>query len=278
MLRYTDLFCKISKSGYGTNFQKFFMCYLYAKYLKQRLYLCDTTSNITESFHLILDTFQPVSNVVYTNKQGLTIFEDKITQLNKYLCTLTDTYICSEARTVFKLNAVTQEKVNTYLKSAAFPAFDIGIHIRMGDKITSGEMAAISLDTYRKAIQDAQILLKKDTLNIYVMTDNSPILSSLKEAANPSWSLYSLKPPIPSTGHDQKTFNAQPTKDKMESYYHFLSELHIMQRCPYIVCTYSSNIGRFLYMTREPGSIIQSLDIPIFTVLHDMDVFLKNKP
>jgi hypothetical protein len=215
--------------------------------------------------------------VIYTNKKGLTIFEDKITQLNKYLCTLTDSYICSEARSVFKFNPVTQEKVNIYLKSAAFPAFDIGIHIRMGDKITSGEMAAISLDTYRKAIQDAQILLKKDTLNIYVMTDNQSIILSLKQA-NLSWSLYSLKPPIPSTGHDQKIFNSQPTKDKMESYYHFLSELYIMQRCPYIVCTYSSNIGRFLYMTREPESIIHSLDIPIFTVLHDMDIFLKNKP
>jgi hypothetical protein len=271
-LKYTDFFCKISKSGYGTNYQKFFMCYLYAKYMKKKLYLCDTTSNISQSFHLILDTFQPMSNIVYTNKNGLTIFDDKIIDMNKFLLTLTDDILCSEARNIFQLNIQTQQKVDALLLEQQFPPFDIGIHVRMGDKITSGEMKEIGLDIYINSIKDAQKRLGKDKVNIYVMTDNSQIIKSISD---PSWSVYSLPSPIPSTGHDQRKFNSMSTNDKMAAYYHFLAELHIMQHCGSIICTYSSNIGRFLYLTRDPQATIKSLDVADFTILHDMSIFLN---
>jgi len=271
-LSYSELFCKVTKSGYGTNFQRFFMSYLYAKYLKKSLFLCDTTSNISQSFHLILDTFQPISNVIYTNKSGLTIFEDKIIDMNKYLSTLTTEYLSSEARSVFKLNSQTQERVNSLLQN--FPKIDVAIHIRMGDKITSGEMKAIAIESYISAIREAQSLLGKDHINIYVMTDNQSII---KLITHPSWSVYFLPAPILSSGHDQQTFNAMSINDKMEAYYHFLAELHIMQHSTYIICTYSSNIGRFLYLTRDPESKIKSLDIAEFTILHDMPIFLNSK-
>lgn len=144
-LKYTDLFCKVSKSGYGTNFQKFFMCYLYARNLKQRLYLCDTSSNISQTYHLILDTFQPLQGITYTNKKGITIFEDKIIELNKFLLTLSDDEICSKARETFKWSSSVKEKIDARL-SRVKCTFDLGIHIRTGDKITSGEMDSIPLE------------------------------------------------------------------------------------------------------------------------------------
>jgi len=270
-LKYTDLFCKMSKSGYGTNFQKFFMCYLYARHLKQRLYLCDTSSNISQTYHLISDTFQPLTGVTYTNKKGLTIFEDKVVELNKFLLTLSDDEICSQARTVFKWSNSVKEKIDARLSERQFPAFDLGIHIRTGDKITSGEMANIPLEKYLDEI--------KATIpfgSVYVMTDSSLVLPKLEALTN-NYTFYSLPSPIESEqGHDQTEFNKRSVNDKMALYYHFLTELHIMQRCPYIICTYSSNIGRFLYMTREPGVKIKSLDIPVFTILHDMSIFLSH--
>ena len=276
-LKYTDLFCKISKSGYGTNFQKFLMAYLYSKYLKKPLYLCDTTNNISNTFHLILDTFQPILNVKYTNKRGLTIFEDKIVELNAFLCKLSDDEICREARAAFRYSDKIQAIINSILSEATFPAFDIGVHIRTGDKITTGEMKAIYLETYVEAIKEAQISLGKSSMSIYVMTDNSSIVRQLKALSDSSWSLYCLEPPIKSeSGHDQATYNMRSVNDKMASYHHFLTELYILQRCSYIVCTYSSNIGRFLFMTKEPGTQIKSLDYPVFTILHDMSIFLSN--
>ena len=132
-------------------------------------------------------------------------------------------------------------------------------------------MKAIPLDTYVAAIREAQISTGKPTMAIYVMTDNSSVISQLKDISDPSWSLYCLEPPVKAeTGHDQAIYNKRSVNDKMASYHHFLTEIHILQRCPYIVCTYSSNIGRFLFMTREPGVQIKSLDWPIFTILHDI--------
>ena len=274
-LKYTDLYCRLSKSGYGTNFQNFLMCYLFTKYKKQKLYLCDTTNNISNSFHLILDTFQTPSNIIYTNKSGISIFQNSITELNIFLMNLTDEIICSEARSIFRWNLLTQKKIDNLLLDAAFPDFDIGIHIRTGDKITTGEMNKIRLDTYVSAIKELQA---KPNINIYIMTDNTSIISKLKEIVDPKCSLYSLTPPISfSTGHVQSEFNNKPTADKMAAYYHFLTELHILQRCPQIICTYSSNIGRFLYMTREPNTNIKSLDIQEFTILHDMTAIKKSQ-
>lgn len=89
------------------------------------------------------------------------------------------------------------------------------------------------------------------------------------------WNLPHYKNEFQELGHNQAEYNKRSVNDKMSSYYHFLSELHIMQRCSSIICTYSSNIGRFLYMTREPETKIKSLDTEQFTILHDMSIFLS---
>jgi len=262
-LKYTDFFHKISKSGYGTNYMGFFMSFLYSKYMKKKLYLCDTTSNISESFHLILDTFEANSVITYTNKRGFTIFEDKIIDLKKYLETLTHTFLCAEARSLFRLNSKTQTHISSLISAARFPNLDVGIHIRMGDKITTGEMKEISLNVYINAIRET------GGRNIYIMTDNIAVIDKIKEA-EPIWSIYSLPSPVPLLGHLQREYNSRTTSDKIAAYYHFLAELHIIQRCPAIICTYSSNIGRFLYLTKEATSTIKSLDVPEFAIVEDL--------
>jgi hypothetical protein len=269
--QYTGLFCKINTAGYGTNFNKFFICYLYTRHLKQRLYLCDTSSNLSQTYHLILDSFQPLLDLSYANKEGLNILNDKdeVLELNKFLLSLSDDEICSQARSTFRWSNHVKEKIDTTLSQVKH-TFDLGIHIRMGDKITSGEMASIPLERYIEEIKR-----NISSGSVYVMTDSSLVVPRLQDLTD-SFTFYSLPPPIESaTGHDQSEFNKRSVNDKMASYYHFLTELHIMQRCPFIVCTYSSNIGRFLYMTRETGVKIKSLDVPVFTILHDMRYYIS---
>lgn len=272
MLKSRDLFCKINTCGYGTNFNKFFICYLYARHLKQPLYLCDTSNNISQTYHLILDSIQPLLDLSYSDRDALTIVQDKdeVLELKKFLLTLSDDEICSQARSTFIWSSSIKEKIDKTLSQLDITNFDMGIHIRTGDKITSREMVSIPLEKYLEEIK--KII---PVGSIYVMTDSSSVVPRLK-ALTDSFTFYSLPPPIESaTGHDQKEFNKRSVNDKMASYYHFLTELHIMQRCPFILCTFSSNIGRFLYMTREPGVKIKSIDIPVFTILHDMPYFLS---
>jgi len=217
-----------------------------------------------------MDSFQPLAGVTYTNKKGLTIFEDKIIELNKFLLTLSDDEICSQAKSVFKWSNRVKEKIDATLSEIQFPIFDLGIHIRTGDKITSGEMTSIPLEKY---LEEIKVTIPFGS--VYVMTDSSLVVPKLKALTN-QYVFHSLPSSIESEkGHDQAEFNQRPVNDKMASYYHFLAEVHIMQRCPYIICTYSSNIGRFLYMTRETGVKIKSLDVPVFTILHDMSIFLS---
>lgn len=260
-LKYTDLFCKVSKSGYGSNFQKFFMSYLFARNSNSKLYLCDTTNNISETFHLILDTFQPIPDIIYTSKKGITIFEDRPVELNTLISKFTDDELYTKARSIFRWSNKIQEQINKRI--ANLPKFDIGIHIRTGDKITTGEMNAIPLNIYIDELMATYNKIGKSNIIVYVMTDNPAVLKHMHANANASqeWTLYSLPPPIVlENGHDQTQYNKRSVNDKMAAYYHFLSELHIMQRCSYVICTYSSNIGRFLYLTREPGVNMKSLD------------------
>ncbi len=239
------------------------MAYLFAQNLKRILYIQDTTSNISSRFHLIFDTFIAPPSTFFTEKRGIPVSVERGHQLNMYISSLSRKSVCEKAKTIFKF----KPEVLTRLKDsvAHLPPIDIGIHIRTGDKITSGEMGAIPIQTYIEALRRAK---QKDTMNVYVMTDNPCILEQLKGGLDESFHLFMLEHPILiSDGHDQKTYNSLDSKKKLEAFYHFLSEMYILQRAPICICTYSSNIGRFIYMTSEFQEGIQSLDISEFNLL-----------
>lgn len=274
-LSFDKLYWKASKSGYGTNFQSFLIGYLFAKYKKQPFFINDTTSNISESYHLIQDTFKNQPNVKFTQKKGISIFDDKIHEINTYLISLDTSIICEEAKRVFTLNSGLEEKINILKQD--IPQIDIGIHIRMGDKITTGEMKVIELQKYIDAMYEYKSILQKDAINVYIMTDNPNIIDAIKQKIDPTISIFNLQSEhLFSGGHNQREYNMLNSNIKYSLFVHFMTELTILQAASSILCTFSSNIGRFLYMTCKNPHMVKSLDIPHFTILHDMDIFLKN--
>ena len=247
-LAYNKLFCKTSTSGFGTNFFNFFMCYLYARSKNEILYLNDMKNNISSSYHLILDTFNESPNIKFTLYNGITIQQQDPIELNKYYLSLDIDFLKSEAKRIFKLKPDINNKITLLIKD--LPQFDIGIHIRTGDKISSGEMKPINQESYVNEITYFQKICNKTKLNIYLMTDSSNVIKKIKELAHESWSVYSLtSPSINPDGHLQKQFNTQPTSVKMGAFIHFLAEIRILQECPNVICTFSSNIGRFINLT-----------------------------
>jgi len=251
-----SLYCSTSTSGYGSNFFNFFICYLYARSQNKVLYLKDTKNNITDSFHLILDTFQELPGINYTLKNGMTIQEMYPIELKKFCVALDEEFLKTEAKRIFKLQPAIQKKIDVLKKGLT--TFDLGIHIRRGDKITKKEMANIPLDYYLKQVSDFQIASGKKKLSIYLMTDSAAVIASFKKKADPSWSIVSILSPITNQdGHFQNQFNSYPIVMKMDAYIHFLTELQILQKCPTVFCTFSSNIGRYLYLT---GQDVRSLD------------------
>lgn len=244
------------------------MGYLYSKHLKRNFYIQDTTSNLGSNYHLIFDTFLRQPAIFFTEKRGLSLFVERAHHINEYIRGLSVTTICNEAKTVFQFRSDVLEKIQGCIRD--LPQMDVGVQIRTGDKITSGEMNAIPLEAYANAILNAQGEATR-VINVYLMTDNPDVLESLKGLTNTSIHYHMLPhPSFLKGGHDQKTYNALPLETKLESFYHFWAELYILQRVPRCICTFSSNIGRFLYMTSEFRDGIQSLDKKEFNLMEHM--------
>ena len=252
------LYCKTSTSGYGSNFFNFFMCYLYAQNKKKILYLKDTKNNLSSDYHLILDTFQDLPGIQYTYHDGVTIQQLYPKELTTFYEGLGIEVLKKEAKRIFQLQPSVQTNVLSYRKG--LPSFDLGIHIRSGDKITTGEMKAIPFQNYIDAIHRYQTLFHKQTLSIYVMTDSTNAFKEVQKKADSSWTLFNIPSPIQNpNGHVQSSYNQMPSKQKMAAFHHFLAELQILQQCPALLVTFSSNIGRFLRLTGT-YEWIESLD------------------
>lgn len=250
-------FCRTSSSGYGSNFFNFFESYLFAQHKKQKLYLKDTKNNISKNYHLILDTFEDLPGIVYSPHDGFTLQQMYPKEMNLYYESMPESLKKQEARRIFRLRAPILEKIAKQRKS--LPPLDYGIHIRTGDKITTGEMKAIPLESYIKSTRDHQKQSGKSSLHIYIMTDSENALADFKEKADSSWIIYNIPSPISNpNGHVQANYNSFSTEVKMQAFHHFLTEIHILKDCPAILCTFSSNIGRFIRLLTD--SPIQSLD------------------
>jgi hypothetical protein len=257
LLSLDKIYCKTSTSGYCSNFFNFFMCYSFATMKKQTLYLNDTKNNISRDYHLILDTFQPSPRIEYTILDGLTSHQIHNKEMREYFEALPEDVLRHEAKQIFRFSKKTQTALDS-LKQG-LPSFDCGIHVRTGDKITTGEMLAIPLQRYIEELSRFQKETQKKTLMIYLMTDSKDVVTTFQKTKDPSWTIQSLPSPVESmSGHDQHRYNALPTATKQKAFYHFLAEVQLLQECPHVICTFSSNIGRFLNLTRQ-GTIF-SLD------------------
>lgn len=256
-LPYDALYCRTSLSGYGSNFFNFFFCSVFARHKKKPLYLYDLRNNLSSAYHLILDTFEPPSDVLFTMQEGITVQDLHGPELNAYMDSLPHETLASEAKRLFRFSKRTQEAVSTL--TSKLPAFDLGIHVRTGDKITTGEMKAIPFERYLEAIRQFQDTSQKQSLTLYLMTDSQSVLKLFQEKKDPSWTFVTLPSPVPSlTGHNQQTYNKLPTDVKMKAFYHFLAEVQILSECPHSIVTFSSNIGRLINLLKQ--GTITSLD------------------
>ena len=179
-------------------------------------------------------------------------------QILATLSNMTNEQIRAEAAELFRLSPVLAQEIAAERAKYAF-SFDVGVHIRSGDKITTGEMKAIPIEAYAAEIR------KSSPKRVFVMTDNPGLRETLKGLLEPSVEVFSLEYKSPcATAHDQVTFNLAPKAAKQEAFIQFMTELNIMQEIPRIVCTLSSNVGRYLYVTAKDVGGLKSLDVPAY--------------
>ena len=260
-----------TEGGICSNFNQFFYSYLYCEKNVELLYVYDKPNCVSNDFLMFKSILNENSLIKYLKeipKDSNRMNYNTIVN-NHSLSAMPFSRMKKTAQSIFSFNSSTQEKITTLIREKGLERirFDIGIHIRSGDKITTGEMKTIQISEYIRAIRTIQSKLNKKELNIFVMTDNYTLYEELVARGDSSWSITTLQEPSAYTnsGHTQFAFNLLSQEKRFTLFYQFLTELHIMQRIPNLVLTFSSNVGRFLYLTsyavQDEDNVI-SLDVP----------------
>ena len=265
-----SLFFETNAAGLCANFNQFLYAYAFAEAEGKPLTVYDMINSISPSFALIKNSFADISGVVFVDGMPAiaTSLRRNINRVMERVQVLPLETLRTTAQRIFQWNPQILPQVRTIYDKASLPAaFDLGIHIRAGDKITTREMTAISIDKYVAATKKYQTDSDLDELHIFIMTDTIPLRAAFIKKADPSWKIHYLPTPLPQPeGHNQAVFNASPQRLKMPAYTYFMAELIIMQSIPDILCTLSSNVGRFLYYTVDHSDGIMSLDTKMSVV------------
>jgi hypothetical protein len=260
--------------GLCANFNQFLYAYAYAytglQEAQKPLIVYDLQNCISPSFPLIKSTFLDMSGVTFVDSMvpSAVSLKRSLPKVMETVRTVPLERLRTLAQKIFQWSPQLTPIVKDIFDKAKLPtSFDLGIHIRAGDKITTREMANISIDKYIAATKKYQADAGLDELEIFIMTDTIPLRAAFVKKADPTWKIFYLPTPLPQPeGHIQAVFNNSPRRIKITAYNYFMAELMLMQSIPDIICTLSSNVGRFLYYTVEHQDGIMSLDAKMTVV------------
>ncbi len=268
-------FFQTTQGGFCSNFNLLFLAYTNAVKNTTPLYVHDFPNSVGETFPLLQSILKENSTIKYLKDvppNSKSLDPNKLS--NQFILSTNFTTLKRMARDLFFYNGDTQEKIMSRIRGAGLERtlFDVGVHIRSGDKITTGEMKAVAISDYVNALGQFARRLGKPNLSVFVMSDNMKLFDELKRLSPPNWNFITLQGTIPYTinGHTQYQFNTLPSAQRQELFYQFLTELHILQNTPNLVVTYSSNVGRFLYLTsrfQHTADSIVSLDVPKWSLV-----------
>ena len=263
-----DVRWRTSDRGFCAQFNNYFYSVNYAKRIGKGIEVQEFPNCISDSYPLLSSTFvTDISGVNFVNSVEGRIppmLHVKVFDQNTRTPPAT---LQANAKEILKWNPALETQIQGILGTTGLPAgFDLGIHIRSGDKVATKEMKAISIDRYVREIEAYLASSGLKSLRIFVMSDNSEMLEQLKKRAKGPFNFYTIESKHAAGGHTQSEFNARPFDEKFNEYMVFLTELYIMQRIPALIVTLSSNVGKFLYLTAKYRTF-KSLDVVNFVPL-----------
>ena len=252
-------------AGFCSQFNQYLYAVLYSAKEGIPLTVNDTVNAVSVRYPLIKNTFVTPSEISFTDSQVIsaTSLRKREVAIRQFLNNIPVVHLREAARRVFEWNPSLLQKVGPILNGRRLPEeFDVGVHIRAGDKITSGEMKAIPIEQYIRAVKAYQARSSKIKLNVFIMTDSSQKLDEFSKKKDPSWTINTLATPPAIQGHIQGDFNGASSGTRMNAYLMFMTELFIMRQIPQVICTFTSNVGRFLFLTSD--NQVMSIDDPKF--------------
>lgn len=242
--------------GLCSQFNAYLYAMAYSVAEKAPLLVNDTANVISLRFPLIKNTFVNPTSVTFTDTNLLSSISLKRRRqaLATYILGLTPAHLREAGRNILQWN---EDALQPTLDVSGI---DIGVHIRT---FGVNEPKNAPIEQYVKAIQAVQKISKKTALTVFVMSDSVQRLEEFKQKKDKSWRIVTAGTPPNLGAHSQRDFNAAPPRARMAAYKEFLGELQVMQQLPQIICSFSSNVGKFLYLTTDANVV--SVDQTVFS-------------
>jgi len=247
--------------GFCSQFNNYLYSYATAINNGRNLYVFDKTNAVSSSFSLLKSTFISPDEVKFSDT-SMPLFP-KLTSGQTYPVTKNMPFatLKGHAKKLFEVKPEILAECNKLLNSYPLPEnYDVGVHIRSGDKVTKRE---IPIERYIAALKLFQKTSGLDEMSIFVMTDSYSLFESLRLGADPSWTLYTIDS-RDQTGYNHDEFRQLTLRNRQASYIKFLSELLIMRNINTVICTLSSNVGKWLYVNVKDNATFKSLDITTY--------------
>lgn len=250
-----------NQDGWGDIFYNYLCSAIYSQRSGNMLYVYDKSNNISDTFHILEGVISSHANVIFLKEkpsQGVNLMTS-ISQTFPILKPMSVRRLRRDAEGFFWFNRDAQQSIamNLINNGIERTVYDIGVQIRSSKDIP----IASYIDTVKKVQRD----IGKKSLSIFVMTDSYSHYLKFKDAADPSWKVFTLATDTPffAEGYNPSTFEELSTDERIKMYYHFLTELWVMQNITNLVVSYSSSVGRFLYLMnrhQENGGSMTSVD------------------
>jgi hypothetical protein len=245
--------------GFCAQFNNYLYSYLTAREKNRTLYVYDKNNAISSNFSLIDSTFLCPSTVKITDPSMLQFQKLNLGQTLPITRTMPLSKIKAAASSLFDIKPEMLTECNNFLEKYSLPGrFDIGVHLK------SGQTQTVNINSYVDSLKQFQKINSIKEMSIFVMTDSYKLFESLKVKADVSWKLYTVDGPE-QTGYNHNEFRQLPLRQRRDAYTKFLSELLIMRNIRAIICTLSSNVGRWLYVNIHEDSYLKSMDIQTYS-------------
>lgn len=142
--------------------------------------------------------------------------------------------------TLFKYSDEVKDIIERRKQDLGIDQNYVGVHIRRGDKITTGEMQNINLERY------AQTILSSNYKTAYIASDDLNVVNLLRENLSSKGIRIFSSPKLKENGFVEMAFNKKHRNERVEETLNLLFDIEMLANSSYFIGTFSSNLSRVI--------------------------------
>lgn len=226
---------------------------------------------VTPFLQGLLEPAPPVQFPEVVNPRAISLARRQIARVLQFLAKVSQEEILQEAKTFLQFNSATVARNSAIRAAAGLPAqLDLGIHIRAGAAPNS---RPLPLSSYVDAIRDFKRIQKVESPAVFVVCDRAETVAAFQKVVAAAADLSGCTVhSMPFEGaanfisYAPEDLKRLSGRARLAALQHFVAELAVLQSIPNFICTMSSQVGRFIYLTHPGLKTFRSLDMQVFSI------------